>query len=99
MNENHGSAFYIYDDTLRVGIVDSETGPGAFDIVSDEFESGKDGGWKRQAEIPCVTLEQLVALGKAAELMQEWEGILPEKKRVVVTIQSMKGPDGGPQDG
>ena len=80
---NTGAEFYIYNDYTRKGIVDSEVGPGACDIVVDERVKNDDGSfsWKRLETVSCVDFNELRALAKAADLMEAWEGGKPIPRR------------------
>lgn len=72
---NPGAEFYIYNDDIRKGIVDSEVGPGACDIVVEELRKGDDGKrrWIRLETITCIDFAELRALAKAVDLMEAWE--------------------------
>ena len=86
---NTGAEFYIYDGLSRIGIVDSEGGPGACDIVSEEFEADRHGvrQWRRYGTVNAVPYENLRALVTAVDLLQSWEGGKTLPQQVVVKIE------------
>jgi hypothetical protein len=83
-DETKGAEFYIYDDYYRIGIVDNDVGPGACDIVYDEFD---DKVWNRKACVSCVDFDKIRALAKAVDLMEAWEEGRPLPSEVTVKIE------------
>jgi len=39
--ENKGGSLYIYDEGFRHGVVESDLGPGEYELVYDEREKGQ----------------------------------------------------------
>lgn len=76
--ELKGGALYVYMDDIRWGVVETDLGPGLYNLVS---EAHMDGEWKETGRIEYITLNNIIAIAEAGKHLASWEGEAVENMR------------------
>ena len=84
MSDLRGGALYVYVDDLRWGVIETDLGPGCYDLVAEHYEEGK---WVESGRLRYMSIDNIIGVAEAVKFLAAWEGEIPPKQTFEVTVR------------